>query len=51
MQPTPHTEAPQDPYDGVPLGVEALVPFLRVVDGAGSDAFADASIFFEGTAS
>jgi hypothetical protein len=27
MQTTPYTEAPRDPYDGVPLGVEALVPF------------------------
>jgi hypothetical protein len=27
MQTTPYTESSQDPYDDVPLGVEALVPF------------------------
>jgi hypothetical protein len=27
MQTTPYLEAPLDPYDGVPLGIEALVPF------------------------
>jgi hypothetical protein len=27
MQTTPYAPTSQDPYDGVPLGVEALVPF------------------------
>ena len=27
-QPTPNAELPRDPYDGVPLGAEADVPFL-----------------------
>jgi hypothetical protein len=39
MQTTPYHQPSQDPYDDVPLGVEALVPFtqfLRVVNGAGS---------------
>jgi hypothetical protein len=27
MQTTPYAHLSQDPYDGVPLGVEALVPF------------------------
>jgi hypothetical protein len=27
MQTTPYAQPFQDPYDGVPLGIEALVPF------------------------
>jgi hypothetical protein len=49
MQTTPYTEAPQDPYDGVPLGVEALVPFPQAW-AQPETAFEDASIFLEGTA-
>ena len=28
LQETPNPEVPHDPYDGVPLGAEADVPFL-----------------------
>ena len=29
FQPTPTAEATRDPYDGVPLGVEAIVAILH----------------------
>jgi hypothetical protein len=31
LQETPNPELPRDPYDGVPLGAEADVPFLYAV--------------------
>ena len=44
FQPTPDTETPLDAYDGVPLGVEAMVQLPR------TEAFEDAALFLEGAA-